>query len=63
MTSSVVVETFRKATRDALERWRQHRLNGTAHTAEGLQAYEDAKLASAAYAGEVTDRALRELSR
>jgi hypothetical protein len=56
---SVVVETFKKASREAADRWLQHRRNGTAHTPEGLRAYEDAQLASKAYVGELIERAVR----
>jgi hypothetical protein len=56
---SAVVETFKNASHDAFARWQEHRRNGTAGTPEGLQAYEDAKLASRAYVGELVDRAVR----
>jgi len=44
--------TLQKGFLSSWRAWMQHRANGTADTAEGIAAYEQMKVASAAYAGE-----------
>lgn len=54
---SAVVETMRQASSAAWERWRTLRAEGKGGTPEGLEAYEQARFASATYVGEVVGRA------
>jgi hypothetical protein len=56
---SAVVRTLEQASHAAWKRWRQHVAAGTANTAEGIAAHEEAKLAGSAWLGEMFDRAAR----
>lgn len=53
---SVVVKVLEQASLAAWKKWQQHRAAGAADTPEGLAAYDDARLAGAAWLGEIADR-------
>lgn len=59
MGKCAVVKVLEQASREAWKKWRQHVANGTADSAEAAQAYEESRLAGAAWLNEVSERAAR----
>lgn len=53
---SAVVRLLEQASLAAWKKWQQHRAAGTADTPEGLAAYDESRLAGAAWLGELADR-------